>query len=191
MNRSNVAELAGTGAALLLGLLWGFQASAQNHSGGAKPSGAQGGAVHAGGLGNSAMGVDRGWPRAAEDASTQKAANASAAAGANAKGKPTAESDCAKAKAAIAAAGTGGTTDKGHGGAAGAEGRAKAAEEVCKGADAGSSTSKGKSADAPGQTGVTGTAQAIQRADEHAEDGLDKAQTSAETREKPEQVPPR
>ena len=173
MNRSNVTELAGAGAALLLGLLWGFQASAQNHSGGAKPGGAPGGAIHSSGLG------------------TQKAANASAAAGANTKGKLTAESDCAKAKAAIAAAGTGGTTDKGQGGAAGAEGRAKAAEEVCKGADAGPSTSKGKSADAPGQTGVTGTAQAIQRADEHAEDSLDKAQTSAETREKPEQVPPR
>jgi hypothetical protein len=190
MNRSNVTELAGAGVALLLGLMWTLQASAQNHSGGAKPSGAPGGAMHAGGLGNSEMGVDRGSPRPAADASTQRAANASTAAGANAKAKLTAESDCAKAKAAIAAAGTGGTTDKGRGGAAGADGRAKAAEAVCQGADADTSASKGKSTEAPGQTGVTGTAQAIQRADEHAKDGLDKAQSNPQPDQKPEHVPP-
>ena len=194
MKRVNLTGvLAGSG--VLLGLLFAFQAGAQGQSGGARPSGASGGAGNAGGLGNTAIGVNRGWPRAPEvqppsrlpqdtafgekgkEASANKAANASSA-------------DCAEAKAAIAAAGTGGTSGKGQGGAAGGEGRAKAAETVCSGVNAEVSTNAGQSTEAPGHTGVTGQAQAILRADEHAEDGLEKAADSQESDEKPEQGPP-
>jgi hypothetical protein len=130
MSRLHLTAVAGAGSGALRGFLLAFQAGAQGQSGGARPSGATGGAVNAGGLGN-------GWPRAPEvqapsrlpqdkafgekgnDASAKKAANASSAASA-------AEAGCVEAKAAIAAAGTSGTTGKGQGGAAGAEGRAKA-----------------------------------------------------------------
>ena len=201
MNRVNVTAVASAGSGVLLGFLLAFQAGAQGQSGGARPSGATGGAGNPGALG---------WPRAPEvqapsrlpqdkafgekgsAASTDKAANASSAAAANAHGKSAAEAECAKAKAAIAAAGTGGTTGEGQGGAAGAEGRAKAAEVVCSGvpADAGQSTK------APGHTEVTGTGQATLRANEHAEDGLEKAQGNEESddasdvRKTPEQGPP-
>jgi hypothetical protein len=183
MNRSQLTALAGVGSGVVLGLLLAFQAGAQGQSGGARPSAAAGGAMNAGGLGN-------GWPRAPEvqppsrlpqdkafgekgsDASAEKAANASSAATA-------AEARCVEAQAAIAAAGTGGTTGKGQGGAAGAEGRAKAAEAVCSATDA-------------EHAGVTGPA----RADEHAEDGLEKAQSNkpadaaSDSGKKPEPSPP-
>jgi hypothetical protein len=186
MNRVNVTAVASAGSGVLLGLLLAFQAGAQGQSGGARPSGATGGAANAGG---------QGWPRAPEvqapsrlpqdkafgekgsAASTDKAANASSAAAANARAKAAAEAECAKARAAIAAAGTGGTTGEGQGGAAGAEGRAKAAEAVCSGvpADAGQPTK------AP---------------NEHAEAGLEKAQgneksdDASDVRKTPEQGPP-
>lgn len=174
MNQSHLTAVAGAGSGVLLGLLLAFQAGAQGQSGGARPSGATGGAVNAGGLGN-------GWPRAPEvqppsrlpqdkafgekgvDASANKVANASSEAAESA-----AEADCAKAKAAIASAGTGGSTGKGQGGAAGAEGREKAVEAVCSGTDA-------------EHAGVTGPAQAPLRADEHAGDGLEKAQSNEPT----------
>jgi len=199
MNRMNVTAFASAGSGVLLGLLLAFQAGAQGQSGGARPSGATGGAANAGG---------QGWPRAPEvqapsrlpqdkafgekgsAASTDKAANASSAAAA--KAKSAAEAECAKAKAAIAAAGTGGATGEGQGGAAGAEGRAKAAEAICSGVPA----DAGQSAQAPGHTGVTGTGQATLRANEHAEDGLEKAQGNEESddasdvRKTPEQGPP-
>jgi hypothetical protein len=195
MNRLNLNAVAGVASGVLLGLLLAFQAGAQAQSGGARPSGATSGAGHAGGLGNAAIGVDHGWPRAPEvqppsrlpedkafgekgkEASANKATNASSA-------------DCAEAKAAIAAAGTGGNSGKGRGGASGADGRAKAAEAVCSGANAEVSTDAGQSTEAPGHTGVTGQAQAIQRANEHAEDGLEKAQSNQKSDEKPEQGPP-
>ena len=202
MNRSHLTAVAGAGSGVLLGLLLAFQAGAQGQSGGARPSGATGGAVNPGGLGN-------GWPRAPEvqapsrlpqnkafgekgiDASANKAANASSAAA-----KSAAAADCAEAKAAIAAAGTGGTTGKGQGGAAGAEGRAKAAEAVCSGASAEVSADAGQSTEAPGHTRVTGTGQATLRANEHAEAGLEKAQSNQESddtsdvRKEPEHGPP-
>ena len=195
MKRVHLNAVAGAGSGVLLGLLLAFQAGAQGQSGGARPSGATGGAGNSGGLGNNAIGIDRGWPRTSDvqppsrlpqdkafgergkEASANKAANATSA-------------DCAEAKAAIAAAGTGGTTSKGQGGAAGAEGRAKAAEEVCSDANAEKSTNVGLSTEAPGKTGVTGTAQAILRADEHAEDGFEKAPDGQKSDEKPEQEPP-
>jgi hypothetical protein len=184
MNRVNVTAVASAGSGVLLGLLLAFQAGAQGQSGGARPSGATGGAANAGG---------QGWPRAPEvqapsrlpqdkafgekgsAASTDKAANASSAAAA--KAKSAAEAECAKAKAAIAAAGTGGATGEGQGGAAGAEGRAKAAEAVCSGVPA----DAGKSTKAP---------------NEHAEAGLERAQGNEESddasdvRKTPEQGPP-
>jgi hypothetical protein len=204
MNRVNLTGVVG-GGGVLLGLLLAFQAGAQGQSGGARPSG---GAGNAGGPGNTAIGIDRGWPRALEveapsrlphdkafgvtgdEASAKKAENASSTAAANAKAKATTKTDCAEAKAAIAAAGTGGTTGKGQGGAAGAEGRAKAAEAICSGANAEVSTNAGQSTEPPGHTGVTGQAQAILRADEQAEDGLEKAPGNQKSDEKPEQEPP-
>jgi hypothetical protein len=199
MNRVNVTAVASAGSGVLLGLLLAVQAGAQGQSAGARPSGATGGAGNSGALG---------WPRAQEvqapsrvpqdkafgekgsAASTSKAANASSAA--SAKAKSTAEAECAEAKGALAAAGTGGATGEGQGGTAGAEGRAKAAAAVCSGvpADAGQST------DAPGHTDVTGTGQATLRANEHAEDGLEKAESKQESndasdvRKTPEQGPP-
>jgi hypothetical protein len=200
MNRVNVTAVASAGSGVLLGLLLAFQAGAQGQSGGARPSGATGSTGNAGALGwprgpevqtPSRLPQDKTFGKKGSAASTDKAANASSAAAA--KAKSAAEAECAKAKAAIAAAGTGGTTGEGQGGAAGAEGRAKAAEAVCSGVPA----DAGQSNKAPGQTGVTGTGQATLRANDHAEDGLEKAQGNEESddasdvRKTPEQKPPK
>jgi hypothetical protein len=180
MNRMNVTAVASAGSGVLLGLLLAFQAGAQGQSGGARPSGATGGAGNAGApqvQAPSRLPQDKAFGEKGSAASTDKAANASSAAAANARAKAAAEAECAKARAAIAAAGTGGTTGEGQGGAAGAEGRAKAAEAVCSGvpADAGQPTK------AP---------------NEHAEAGLEKAQgneksdDASDVRKTPEQGPP-
>lgn len=181
MNRMNVTAFASAGSGVLLGLLLAFQAGAQGQSGGARPSGATGGAGNARApqvQAPSRLPQDKAFREKGSTASTDKAANASSAAAANARAKAAAEAECAKARAAIAAAGTGGTTGEGQGGAAGAEGRAKAAEAVCSGvpADAGQPTR------AP---------------NEHAEAGLEKAQgneksdDASDVRKTPEQGPPR
>jgi len=94
----------------------------------------------------------------------------------------------------MAAAGTGGATGKGHGSEAGVEGRATAAAAVSAGTGAevpadsaetmpanelhGVSPDHGRSAEAPGQTGRAGLAQALLRADDHAEAGLALAQSN-------------
>lgn len=187
MNRSHLSAVAGAGSGILLGLLLAFQAGAQGPPAGAKPPGTPRGGMNAGRLTN-------GWPRAPEvqppsrlphdktfgekgsDASANKAANASSEAAESA-----AAVGCAKAKAAIASAGTGGSTGKGQGGAAGAEGRAKAAEAVCSGASAEESADAIQATEVPGHIGVTGIGQATLRADEHAEAGLEKAQSNQES----------
>jgi hypothetical protein len=180
MKRMNVTAVASAGSGVLLGLLLAFQAGAQGQSGGARPSGATGGAGNARAPQvqvPSRLPQDKAFGEKGSTASTDKAANASSAAAANARAKAAAEAECAKARAAIAAAGTGGTTGEGQGGAAGAEGRAKAAEAVCSGvpADAGQPTK------AP---------------NEHAEAGLEKAQgneksdDASDVRKTPEQGPP-
>lgn len=207
MSRIHVAAVAGTVAGACLGMLLAFQAGAQGHSGGARPAGGLGGA-NAGGRGSMRIGVDRGWPRGPEiqapsrlpqdqafgekgkDASAKKGDNASAAASADGQGNANAEAGGVKAQAAIAAAGTGDTTGKGQGGEAGAEGRAMAAAAVSAGtgADAsgeeenGGASERGRSTAAPGQTGQTGLAQAVLRADEHAAAGLEKAQGNQQDR---------
>jgi hypothetical protein len=185
MNGSHLTAVAGTG--LLLGLLLAFQAGAQGQSGGARPSGGTGGAMNAGGLGNGRprapevqsplrLPQDKAFGEKGKDASAKKAANASSA-------TISAEAGCIEAQAAIAAAGTGGTSGKGQGGAAGAAGRAKAAEAVCSGTDA-------------ERAGVTGRAQALP-ADEHADDGLEKAPSNkradaaSNSKKQPEPSPPR
>jgi hypothetical protein len=180
MKRMNVTAVASAGSGVLLGLLLAFQAGAQGQSGGARPSGATGGAGNASApqvQAPSRLPQDKAFGEKGSAASTDKAANASSTAAANARAKAAAEAECAKAKAAIAAAGTGGTTGEGQGGAAGAEGRAKAAEAVCSGVPA----DAGKSTKAP---------------NEHAEAGLEKAQGNEESddasdvRKTPEQGPP-
>ena len=180
MNRVNLTAVASAGSGVLLGLLLAFQAGAQGQSGGARPSGATGGAGNARApqvQAPSRLPRDKAFGEKGSTASTDKAANASSATAANARAKAAAEAECAKAKAAIAAAGTGGATGEGQGGAAGAEGRAKAADAVCSGvpADAGQPTK------AP---------------NEHAEAGLERAQgneksdDASDVRKTPEQGPP-
>lgn len=195
MKRVDLTEVAGIAAGAVLGLLLAFQASAQGQSGGARPGGVTGGAVNAGGFGNTRIGVERGWPRGpevqapsrlpqdkafgqeGEDASAKKAANASSAASTGAQGNAAAEAGCVKAKSAIALAGTGGATGSGKGGEAGGEGRTTAAAAVCAGTGA---EVPGDATEAPGHTGLTGLAQATLRADEHAETGLEQAQGNQE-----------
>jgi hypothetical protein len=118
------------------------------------------------------------------DASAAKADNASS--GKESSADQTAE--CAEAKAAIVAAGTGGATGKGQDGGAGADGRAKATEAACSGADVERSSSFGKSTEAPGHTGLTGESQATIRANDHADDGLANTQNQvSDAKKQPEQ----
>ncbi len=204
MTRIHGVAVAGAIAGACLGMLLAFPAGAQGHGGGGRPAGGLGGAASAGGFGNMHMGVDRGWPRGPEvqapsrlpqdkafgekgkDASAKKEENASASASASGQGEANAEAGRVKAQAAIAAAGTGGATGKGQGGEAGAEGRATATaavggEEAIDGA-----SDRGRSADAPGQTGQTGLAQAVLHADEHAAAGLEVAESHQEDGEESE-----
>jgi hypothetical protein len=201
MKRANRSVAASAAASAVLGLLLALPAATQGQSGGARPNGAAGGAGNTGAAG---------WPRTPQveapsrlpqdtafgvkgsSANSVKAGNAST----SAKDKAAAKAKCAKAKAALAAAGTGGSTANGQGDAAGGEGRAKAVEAACSGVAAEPAVDAGKSAQAPGQTGVTGTGQAIQRANENAKESLERAidnQTSpgaSEVRKPPEQKPP-
>jgi hypothetical protein len=213
MNGEHLKVVPSSLAGVLVGLLLAFQVGAQGQTGGARPGGATGAAVNTGGMGNTASGIDGGWPRGPavqaplrlpsdktlgakdKDARANKAANASSAASASAQRNSAAEARCVEAKAAIAAAGNGGTAAKGQGRAAGAEGRAKSTAAVCSGigkvpADAGRST------EAPGYTGSIGLEQATHRTNEQAAGGLNKAQSkpptgaASDSRKYPEPSPP-
>lgn len=163
MARIHVAAVAGTIAGACLGLLLAFQAGAQGHGGGARPAGGLGGA-NAGGLSGMRIGVDRGWPRGPEIQTPSRLPQDKAF---GEKGK---DASAKKADNASAAASAGG------------QGNANATTRTVEKSNDGA-TERGRSDEAPGQTGQTGLAQAVLRADEHAAVGLEEAQSHQKDRD--------